>query len=61
MVPICMHQEMDRVIPRITVAAALSPAPIRPSLARSFSANCSLLPMYKIVCGGAAALRRRDR
>ena len=58
-----MHASRNgpRVIPRIAVARRRRPlprpAPVRPSLARarSFSANCSLLPMYKIVCGGASA------
>ena len=52
--PICMHQEMDHVIPRIGAAI---PPPTSPSVRRSSlvrSRNCS--PKKKIVCGAVAAV-----
>ena len=39
-----MHQEMDRVIPRIAVARRRPLTRPRSPLARSFSANCSFPP-----------------
>ena len=56
--PICMHQEMDRVIPRISSPASLHRRCSRPPLP---SAPVTVPSKKKIVCGGGGVVGLGNR